>query len=194
MNNMTAGAVRKFRRNARRFITKIRTRFIKPVLRARHPPDYTARGVAVGLFVAFTPTVGIQIPIIFALWAITRLANKNLAFNPVLATVWTVFSSVFTIAPLYYVFVQTGRVMLGRWMNIQSYEAYLSRFERAEYSDTGWIESVWTQAVGLLSEFGVPLFVGSLPWAIVFSVIGYLWSIRLVRRYRASRAQKSKQQ
>ena len=33
-------------------------------------------------------------------------------------------------------------------------------------SDAGWIESVWTQAVGSLAEFGVPMIVGSLPWAI----------------------------
>ncbi len=191
---MTEGVIKTFRRIRRRFIAKLEIILIKPVLRERRPPEYTARGVGVGLFVAFTPTVGFQIPIVFALWATAKIVNKNLAFNPVLALAWTVFTNIFTIAPLYYVFVQTGRAVLGRWMNIGSYEAYLSRFEKTGYSDAGWIESVWTQAVGLLSEFGVPLFVGSLPWAIVFSVVGYMWSIRLVRRYRASRAQKSKQQ
>ncbi len=78
--------------------------------------------------------------------------------------------------------------MLGRWVNIRSYEAYLSRYEKTGYSDAGWIESVWTQAVGSLAEFGVPMIVGSLPWAISISVIGYLWSLRFVRRHRAFRA------
>lgn len=187
---MTVGVIKTFQCIWRRFIAKLKIKLIKPILRARHPPDYTARGVGVGLFVAFTPTVGIQIPIIFALWAIARIVNRNLAFNPFLAMVWSMFTSVFTIAPLYFVFVQTGRFMLGRWLNIRSYEAYLSRFEKTAYSDTGWIEGVWTQAVGSLAEFGVPLFVGSLPWAIGFSIIGYLWSLRFVRRHRASRAQK----
>ncbi len=127
---MTVGVIKTFRRIWRRFIAKLEIILIKPILRARHPPDYTARGVAVGLFVAFTPTIGIQIPIIFALWAIAKVVNRNLAFNPVLALAWTVFTSVFTIAPLYYVFVQTGRFMLGRWLNIRNYEAYLSRFEK----------------------------------------------------------------
>lgn len=187
---MTVGVIKTFQCIWRRFIAKLEIKLIKPILRARHPPDYTARGVGVGLFVAFTPTVGIQIPIIFALWAIAKNVNRNLAFNPFLAMVWSMFTSVFTIAPLYYVFVQTGRFMLGRWLNIRSYEAYLSRFEKTAYSDTGWIEGVWTQAVGSLAEFGVPLFVGSLPWAIGFSIIGYLWSLRFVRRHRSSRAQK----
>jgi hypothetical protein len=187
---MTMGVIKAFRRIRRRFIAKLEIILIKPVLRERRPPEYTARGVGVGLFVAFTPTVGFQIPIVFALWATAKIVNKNLAFNPVLALAWTVFTSVFTIAPLYYVFVQTGRFMLGRWLNIRNYEAYLSRFEKTGYSDTGWIEGMWTQAVGSLAEFGTPLFVGSLPWAIGFSVFGYIWSLRFIRRHRASRAQK----
>ncbi len=186
---MTMGVIKIFRHIRRQFIAKLEIILIRPVLRERRPPEYTARGVGVGLFVAFTPTIGIQIPIIFALWVIAKVVNRTLAFNPVLALAWTVFTSVFTIAPLYYVFVLTGRVRLGRWLNIRSYETYLSRFEKTAYSDTGWIEGMWTQAIGSLAEFGTPLFVGCLPWAIGISVIGYLWSLRFVRRHRASRAQ-----
>lgn len=187
---MVEGFIKTSRRIWRKSIANLVIILIKPVLHALHPPEYTARAVGVGLFVAFTPTFGIQIPIVFLVWTATKIVNGNLTFNPVLASAWTMFTNVFTIAPLYYIFVQTGRFMLGRWEHIQSYESYLPRFEHTAYTDTGWIEGMWIQAVSLLAEFGVPLFFGSLPWAIGIGVVGYLWSLRFVRRHRASVAQK----
>lgn len=183
---MTERLIKTYRRIRQRFIAKIGLRLIKPILRALHSPEYTARGVGVGLFVGFTPTFGIHIPIVFAMWAVAKIVKGNLTFNPILALAWTMFANIFTIAPLYYLFVQTGRFMLGRWEHIQNYESYFTRLEKIPYTDIGWIEDMWIQAVGLLSEFGVPLFIGSLPWAIGFGLFGYFWSLRFARRHRAS--------
>jgi len=183
---MTERFIKTYCRIWRRFIAELGLRLINPILRALHPPEYTARGVGVGLFVAFTPTFGIHIPIVFAMWATAKIVNVNLAFNPIMALAWTMFANVFTIAPLYYVFVLTGRFMLGHWEHIQSYESYLPRFSKIPYTGTGWIEDMWIRAVGLLAEFGVPLFIGSLPWAIGIGLFGYFWSLRLVRRHRAA--------
>jgi uncharacterized protein (DUF2062 family) len=173
----------------RESIAKLADILIKPVLHALHPPEYSARAVGVGLFVAFTPFFGAHIPIVFALWATTKIVNGNLTFNPVLASAWTLLSNVFTIAPLFYVFIQTGRFMLGRWEHIQSFESYLPEFEQTPYTDAGWIEVMSIQAVSLLAEFGVPLFIGSLPWAICIGVLGYLSSLHFIRRHRAFVAQ-----
>lgn len=174
------------RRTWRESIAILATILIKPVLRERHSPEYTARGVGLGLFVAFTPFFGIHIAIVFALWAAAKIVNVNLTFNPVLASAWTLLSNVFTIAPLYYVFIQTGRFMLGRWEHIQSFESYLPEFEQTVYIDTGWIEGMWIQVVDLLADIGVLLLIGCLPWAIVIGLIGYLWSLYFIRRHRAS--------
>ncbi|MDA0652719.1 MAG: DUF2062 domain-containing protein [Proteobacteria bacterium] len=187
---MIEGFIKISRRIWRESIAKLTVILIKPVLHALHPPEYTARAVGVGLFVAFTPTFGIQIPIVFLLWTTAKVVKGDLTFNPVLAMAWTLFTNVLTVAPLYYLFVQTGRLMLGHWEHIQSYDSYLPRFEQTAYTDTGWIEGMWIHAISLLAEFGVPLFVGSLPWAIGIGICGYLWSLRLVRRHRASVARK----
>ena len=69
----TAGAPHGRRRNGLvRFGRWLRYRFVVPVKRSRHPPQYTARGVAVGLFWAMTPTVGIQMMFVLANWLVVR--------------------------------------------------------------------------------------------------------------------------
>lgn len=47
-------------------------RLIAPLVRGKHPPEYTARGTAVGLLIAFTPTLGVQMELVFLLWVIIR--------------------------------------------------------------------------------------------------------------------------
>ena len=44
-------------RQWRRLQSVIRRRLIIPLFRSPHPPEYTARGVLIGLFVALTPTI-----------------------------------------------------------------------------------------------------------------------------------------
>ncbi len=183
---MIEGLIKTSRLIWRESIAKLAMILIKPVLQAQHAPEYTAHGVGVGLFVAFTPVFGAHIPIVFALWATARIVNGNLTFNPVIASAWTLIANVFTIAPLYYVFLQTGKFMLGRWEHIQSFESYLPQFEQTPYTETGWIEGMWIQAVDILAEFGVPLFIGSLPWAICIGAFGYLLSLHFIRRHRAA--------
>lgn len=178
--------IKKSRRIWRESIAKLVVIFVHPVLRAQHSPEYTARAVGVGLFVAFTPFFGIHIAIVFGLWVIAKAARGSLSFNPVLASVWTLISNVFTIAPLYYVFIQTGQFMTGSWKQIQSFETYLPQFEKTSYTDFSWIEIMSTKAVGLFAQFGVPLFVGCLPWAICIGVFGYFVSLYFIRRHRAS--------
>ena len=134
MHIMTVGVIKTFRRIWRRFIAKLEIKLIKPVLRERRPPEYTARDVGVGLFVAFTPTVGFQIPIVFALWATAKIVNKNLAFNPVLALAWTVFTSVFTIAVK-----SSSRTATPLWLSGVSWRSEFPSFplfaDRADYTN-----------------------------------------------------------
>jgi hypothetical protein len=46
----------------------LRYRLIVPLKRRRHSPEYTARGVMIGLFWAFTPMVGIQMYLVSMTW------------------------------------------------------------------------------------------------------------------------------
>lgn len=171
-----------------RSLQGLKARLITPILDGKHPPEYTARGVAVGLFMALTPTVGLQIAIIVALWTLVRTFRRQWDFNLVVASAWTFVTNVFTVAPAYYVFVQTGRIMMGRWENLRGYEAYATRFDKTEIPHLSWYEGIWRQTIEIFDVFGLPMFVGCLPWAIGGAWIGYVWSLRLISRHRARHA------
>ena len=50
----------------------LRYRLVIPVFRSPHSPEYTARGVANGVFWGLTPTVGLQTIEIVATWLIAQ--------------------------------------------------------------------------------------------------------------------------
>ncbi len=64
-------------------------RLLVPLFRGQHPAEYTARGAMVGLAVAFTPLVGVQMPIVFAVWLFVKYCVPSLNFNLVVGLAWT---------------------------------------------------------------------------------------------------------
>ena len=50
----------------------IREKFINPVLHSRAPVSEVSLGVAVGIFMGFTPTVGVQMYLVAIVWTIYR--------------------------------------------------------------------------------------------------------------------------
>ncbi|MDP6566253.1 MAG: DUF2062 domain-containing protein [Alphaproteobacteria bacterium] len=172
----------------RRFLRLLRFRLVIPVLRARHAADYTARGVFVGLLVAMTPTVGIQMAIVAAIWAVVRVVRPAWDFNVVVGMLWTWITNVFTVPPIYYTFLLTGEIMLGRWGEAGGYDMFRARLAKLLDTDAGLIESLWVYAVGIFDAWGLPMFVGCVPWAIAAAFLGYWWSLRLIQRFRRRRA------
>ncbi len=166
----------------------IRHRLIIPILRSRHPPEYTARGVMVGLVVALTPTVGIQIPMVFLVWLAARCFWRAWDFNLLVALAWTLLTNVFTAPPFYYLFLVTGRLLLGRWDRIRDYGTFSERLSTSLGVEASWLETLWIYTYNLFAKFGVPMFVGSLPWALLGGWLGYVWTLGLIRRMRARRA------
>lgn len=78
--------------------------------------EYTlARGVAVGLFIGLTPTVGIQTGMMIAASILFR-ANFPAAF------VVSFVSNPFTMAPLYFGFNRLGEWILG-WLPVPDFQA-----------------------------------------------------------------------
>lgn len=67
-----------------------------------------ARGVGVGLFIGFTPTVGFQVPLM-ALLCVALQASFPAAFLASLV------SNPLTAAPLYFAFNRTGEAVFGEW-------------------------------------------------------------------------------
>lgn len=166
----------------------VHERLLDPLRRSRHPPEYTARGVFVGLLVALTPTVGVQMPIVFALWLALRRMSQAYDFNLVVALAWTWVTNVATAPPLYYLYLVTGRMMLGRWDELQGYQRFEERLARSLPQDAGWLESAWSYGVNLFDQFGVPMFVGCIPWMALGAWAGYAWSLGALRRLALARA------
>ena len=107
-----------------KFMRLFRYRLIVPILRTRHAPEYTARGVFVGIAFGLTPTVGIQIGIVMVLWSIVRSMLPRWDFNLIVALAWVWLSNVFTMVPLYFGFLVTGRMMMGHSESLPSYDTF----------------------------------------------------------------------
>jgi len=163
-------------------------RLVAPLTRGQHAPDHIGRGSAVGLFVAFTPTLGVQMPAVLLIWFLTRLWRPSWDFSLVVAIAWTWVTNVFTMAPVYYVFLVTGRILLGRWDRLRGFEVFQDKLTASLAVDAGPFESLWVYMVNLFDKFGLPMWIGSLPWAALAAWLGYRWSIQLVARVRARRA------
>ncbi len=166
----------------------IHLRLIVPLLRGRHPPEYTARGVFYGVLIGLTPTVGVQMGIVFAFWLLLRSIRRDLDFNLIAAVAWTWISNALTLPPLYYVFFVTGQVLLGRWDDLAGYDAFAVKLAAALPADASWLDAIWVYTVNLFQNFGEPMFMGCIPWAAAGSWIAYKWSLGLVTRFQALRS------
>ncbi|MGY8991135.1 MAG: DUF2062 domain-containing protein, partial [Rhodospirillales bacterium] len=99
----------------------IRYRLLIPLKRSAHSPEYTARGVMVGMVWAMTPTVGIQMGLVFGTWLFTRKFFKW-DFSLINGMAWTWTTNVFTLIPIYYTFYITGQLMMGRFDDLSGYD------------------------------------------------------------------------
>ena len=101
---------------------------------------------------------------------------------------WTWLSNIFTLPPLYYLFIITGQFMLGRFDDLAGYEAFLKLidgWQNVSLSDweatSGWFSTI-------LKGPGAAMIVGCIPWAILSGWVSYIWSLAFVRRYRPGKA------
>lgn len=171
----------------------VHDKLVEPLRHSHHSPEFSARGVFVGLLVALTPTVGIQMAMVLGIWAGTRRLRPAWDFNLVVALAWTWVTNVATAPPLYYLYIVTGRIVLNRWEHVQHYGAFIQHLEQSRPPGAGLLASVWLHAASLINKFGVPMFVGCLPWVVLGSWAGYVWSLGLLRRLAAARARRAAQ-
>ena len=160
------------------------SRFI-PLKRSVHSPEHIARGVAVGLAWALTPTVGIQMGFCFMTWVIARRIFKW-DFHLLVALAWTWFTNVITLLPSYYLFFLTGQLLLGRFDDLSGYNEFILSYDKnvAAAGLEGYWEGLWVSAVLLFEGWGIPMLIGCLPWAVLGSWGGYVWSLKFIKRYR----------
>jgi uncharacterized protein (DUF2062 family) len=169
----------------------LRYRLVVPMMRSRHTPEHAARGSCVGLFWAFTPSVGIQMPLVLVSWAIARRFPKW-DFNLVLAIAWTWVTNAFTALPCYYVFYLTGQVMFGHWGRLSGFDSFRLMWNDIFTAEQSFVEQLEALARVLILDWGITMLVGSLPWALLTGWLGYRYTLKFVRAYRHARHERMK--
>jgi len=172
----------------RRLLVK---KLIIPMSRSNLGIQPIARSTAVGLAIAFTPTVGVQMPMVFVIWWLIERLFPSYRFNLLIAIAWTWITNVFTLAPIYYLFLVTGRILLGRWDKLAGFDTFQEKLSSSINLDASFIDSFWIYIVELFHKFGLPLWVGSIPWAILFSWLGYRWTISFIQYLQAKREKRA---
>jgi uncharacterized protein (DUF2062 family) len=164
---------------------------IVPLKRSPHPPEHSARGVMMGLFWAFTPLIGIQMYIVFFVWLMAR-KFEQFSFNLIIALAWTWVTNIFTMVPTYYVFYITGKFIIDPG-NVQlGYAAFLKEWEGVLRNSEGVFGTFIAGSEHLFRRQGVPLLVGSLPFSFGFAWLGYVCTLRFVKRRRLRLALRSR--
>lgn len=153
----------------------IRTRrfVMHNVLHADDPPHPLALGVAIGLFVTFTPTVGLQmILVMFLAWILK--ANKLVG----LPIVW--LSNPATFVPIYASAYGIGSLLM------HSEPKGPEWWESLHHPPPGFIahtQFYWSR----FAEILLPLTIGCLLVASVIGVIGYIVTYSVIYTYRMKR-------
>lgn len=164
------------RRDVYRVAVRFRRIFLKKILHADDPPHRLALGVAIGLFVTFTPTIGFQTALVIALaWLLG--ANKLVG----LPLVW--ISNPATFVPIYYPCYRIGKWILGgqpvsmRWWRDLAHPPE---------SSVEALRFYWTRLLEIIG----PLTTGCLVVAIPIGSVGYVLTYQSVIRYRDLRTKR----
>ena len=151
------------------------------ILHTDDTPGRIARGLAIGIFVAWLPLIGLQMLIILGLSFILR-ANKLVG----LPAAW--ISNPFTLVPVYYPSYLLGSAILGSGViSIQDFE---HRFGDIFLSALSWPARLEELASLIFTDFFYPTLIGSIPIGLIIAVACYFLSVRAIKRHRNRRLQR----
>ena len=120
-----------------------------------------ALGVAIGMFIGMTPTVGIQMVMVMI---VAVLTSRLFYFNRVAAILTVYISNPFTMLPLYWM-----NYKIGTWF----VEGNVTRKEFAKALEYNGFAEWWECILRLFVTIGTPLIVGSMIVATVLGVASY---------------------
>jgi len=156
------------------------------VLHADDTPHRLALGIALGMFVGWTPTVGFQMLLVL-------LLAPSFRVNPIVGIPIVWVTNPVTIVPIYFSNYWFGHLVLNlfsdrpalsyaqvteRLGQFGGVSHFLSNFHHAQF---------WHKVIQILAEFGLDLWVGSIIIGLVMAVISYTISYRLIVWYRSAR-------
>ena len=166
---------------------KVRTHLIEPFKSSHAPVWHIARGATIGMFVALTPTVGVQMYITGAIWVICRYIFRYRFNLPIaIAMVW--ITNPVTTLPIYFGYLLLGQYLLEYWGHpplSMTYEMFVEQVNTISAAAGGnAITHFLAGLYVLLVEFGWPMLLGSLVVAIPTTIATYPCTWSLMTRYR----------
>lgn len=162
----------------------IRVKLIAPMIRSKESPDFIARGSLVGMAMAMTPLVGIQMYLTFMIWLAARRLFRWRFSLPV-AIAWNWVTNVFTMPPIYYVFYVTGKLMTGTFAQRTTYAKFYDMIKTV-MNENGLWEAFKALCSVLIKDWGCAMAIGCVPWMIVCSWAAYIWTKRYLKHRRAT--------
>ncbi len=153
---------------------KLKRFFIYRVLHVDDTPHRIALGLAIGIFITWTPTMGLQMILTVMLASLMR-ANKFVG----VPFVW--ISNPVTAVPLY-----GFNYLVGTWVlpgGNYSVSEFTESLSKAVFIGGGWMDKIgaWWQAT---YDFFLPLWVGSIVVALILAVPTYVVTRWAVVKYR----------
>ena len=155
--------------------------FWRKLLQLDDTPESIALGAAVGMFIAWTPTVGIQMVVVILLALVIPM-------NRLAGLIVIYISNPLTMIPMYYLEYLLGLQVLGdQGMN---YDEFLVFFN--EILEIANRETFWTATKVFLEQLGYPvlktLTVGGTLLGILTAIPTYPLTLKWVKGYRNSRS------
>lgn len=176
----------------RRIASYVYRRLILPFVESTAPIHAVCWGASIGMFLALTPTVGLQMYSVTMIWVVARYGFR-LRFNLPIALAITWITNPVTLLPFYYGFLKTGNWALEYWgviPQVSTYQDFLAVLETIklanEYSE--FREQFVNGILALFWQFGWPMVVGSVFWAIPAAALTYPATYVALTHYRRLQA------
>jgi len=166
---------------------------IEPIIESVSPVRQASAGAAIGMFVGMTPTVGIQMWVVFMIWLFCKYLLR-FKFDLIIGTALVWISNPLTMFFLYYGFLVTGQSIFS-WINIDTMEITYSAFQTrldaiVNNPESGSLDKMIEGVNFLVIDLGTPMVLGSLFYAIPLSFLTYFVTHKYLYLYRVSRAKK----
>jgi hypothetical protein len=158
---------------------KLKKVFLHYILHADDTPHRIALGAAVGMFIAWTPTIGIQMVLAVAIATLLR-ANKAVT----IPMVW--ISNPLTNVPIYAFAYAFGNFLLtGTWRTDPQITGRIVELMKETMSLSLICQSAyWSNLFDLLMKVSGDLWIGSIVLGLLTGIITYPLTYRLLVNYR----------
>ncbi len=156
------------------------------ILHIDDSPHKIALGFAIGLFIAWTPLVGLHILLAMLLSMLFR-ANKFAAF----VSIWV--SNIFTFFIIYYPNYLFGKFVFNLFVPDQSLtdeqviEGLRKVLASANMLEIFYSADYWRHFWSLSKSIGYQLWIGSIIIGALVAVCGYLGCYKIITMYRAQK-------